>query len=52
MERFIAPIRNRYHEIMKNPEALQKTLAQGARKARAVAQKTLADVYNAIGFGY
>jgi len=48
--RHLDPIQQRYHDIMQRPEYLDSVLADGARKASAIADKTLADAYAAMGF--
>jgi tryptophanyl-tRNA synthetase len=47
----LAPVRERYHEIRGDAEALEATLAAGADKARTIASATLADVREAMGVG-
>ena len=47
---FVRPIRDVVTELMADPAELQRLMAIGAHKARATARKTLADVYDAIGF--
>ena len=46
----LGPIRDRANELMSDPTELDKLLASGAEKARAVAEQTLATVYDRIGF--
>lgn len=46
----IEPIRNRALELLADPGELDGLLAQGAERANAVAEATLADVYDKIGF--
>ena len=46
----LGPIRDRANELMSDQTELDKLLAQGAEKARTVAEKTLADVYDRVGF--
>jgi tryptophanyl-tRNA synthetase len=46
----LGPIRDRANELMSDPTELDKLLASGADKARAVAEQTLATVYDRIGF--
>jgi tryptophanyl-tRNA synthetase len=46
----LGPIRDRANDLMSDPTELDKLLASGAEKARAVAEKTLAEVYDRIGF--
>jgi tryptophanyl-tRNA synthetase len=45
----LRPIQTRYHELLADRAELAALLARGADKARAVASKTLARAYNAIG---
>jgi tryptophanyl-tRNA synthetase len=47
---FLTPIQQRTRAFLDDPAQLDKLLAIGAEKARAVAAKTLADVYDKIGF--
>jgi tryptophanyl-tRNA synthetase len=52
-ERFVewvTPFRARTQEYLGDPETLDAILAKGAEKARAVAEETLARVYDRIGF--
>jgi tryptophanyl-tRNA synthetase len=46
----LAPIRDRANELMSDTVELDRLLASGAEKARIVAEATLADVYDKIGF--
>ena len=46
----LAPIRDRANELMSDTVELDRLLASGAEKARIVAEATLADVYDNIGF--
>ena len=46
----LGPIRDRANDLMSGPTELDKLLASGADKARAVAEDTLAKVYDRIGF--
>ena len=45
----LRPIQERYRELLADPAELARLLAKGADKARAVAAKTLARAYDAIG---
>jgi tryptophanyl-tRNA synthetase len=47
----LAPVRERYEEIRGDEAALERMLAAGADKARAIAAQTLADVRDAMGVG-
>ena len=46
----LGPIRDRANDLMSDQSELDSLLATGAEKARAVAEATLADVYEKIGF--
>ena len=46
----LGPIRDRANELMSDPTELDKLLAQGAEKAKTVAEQTLSDVYDRVGF--
>lgn len=52
MIRFIAPIRERAHELEKDEDRIRKILKKGAEKARASAAKTLEEARSAIGIKY
>lgn len=45
----LEPFRNKYNELMANPELLEEIYNKGAKKASEVASKTLKDVYDKIG---
>jgi tryptophanyl-tRNA synthetase len=47
--RTLAPLRNRYEEIMADPTALNVILARGAERARAIAARTVARFRRAAG---
>ncbi len=49
MNRTLTPIRARYDAIMADPAGLDRVLAQGAEKARAIASRTIARVRKAVG---
>ena len=46
----LEPVRERTLELLDDPAELDRLLAVGAAKARAVAQETLKEVYDAVGF--
>ncbi|HUJ35796.1 MAG TPA: tryptophan--tRNA ligase [Solirubrobacteraceae bacterium] len=48
---YLAPVRERYQELRGDEAALERTLAEGAAKARAIADDTLIDVREAMGVG-
>jgi tryptophanyl-tRNA synthetase len=45
----LAPLQERYVELRAKPKLVTDVLAQGAEKARAIAQKTMTEVYAAMG---
>ncbi|MGY0389089.1 tryptophan--tRNA ligase [Nocardioides sp. WG-D5] len=47
---YVTPFREKTFEVLEDREYLDGILAQGAEKAGAVARKTLADVYERVGF--
>ena len=47
---FVAPFRDRTLALLDDRAHLDQVLAQGAERARAVAGRTLADVYDRVGF--
>ncbi len=48
---YLAPVRERYHELRTDEPALERILNQGADKARAIASDTMLDVRVAMGVG-
>lgn len=46
---FVTPFRSRTHELLEDNTYLDQVLAEGAERARAVASRTLADVYERVG---
>jgi tryptophanyl-tRNA synthetase len=48
---YLAPVRQRYEELRSDVGELERVLAIGAGKARAIAAETLADVREAMGVG-
>ena len=48
---WLAPVRERYHELRGDEDRLEAILEAGADKARAIATGTLADVRDAMGVG-
>jgi tryptophanyl-tRNA synthetase len=48
---WLAPVRERYHELRGDEERLEGILEAGADKARAIAAGTLADVREVMGVG-
>lgn len=51
IERLLNPLRERYTALMSEPEALRRVLADGAVRARAIADVTLREVRVAQGLG-
>ena len=47
----LAPVRERYEDLRADEDALERVLAAGAEKARALARPVLADVREAMGVG-
>jgi tryptophanyl-tRNA synthetase len=48
---YLAPVRERYQQLRDDEPGLERTLAAGAEKARAITAETLADVRAAMGVG-
>jgi tryptophanyl-tRNA synthetase len=48
---YLGPVRERYAELRADADGLERTLAAGAEKARAIAGPVLADVREAMGVG-
>jgi tryptophanyl-tRNA synthetase len=46
---FLRPVRTRYLELIEDRQELERLLTLGAERARVVAQKTLAEVYERVG---
>jgi tryptophanyl-tRNA synthetase len=49
LDREIAPMRTVYDELIQNPDSIERTLAMGAEKARAVATPFTARLRSAVG---
>jgi tryptophanyl-tRNA synthetase len=47
----LRPVRERYEQLRADEDELERTLADGARKAQALAAETLADVRDHMGVG-
>jgi tryptophanyl-tRNA synthetase len=47
---YLAPVRERYQDLRADESLLERTLADGAEKAHAIASDTVADVRQAMGF--
>lgn len=50
LEAFVTPLRGRFDEFMSDRGELERILADGAERARAVASPVLSQVYQAVGF--
>jgi tryptophanyl-tRNA synthetase len=48
---YLAPVRERYQELRGDEAELERILAAGADKARAIAADTMVDVREAMGVG-
>lgn len=48
---YFADARQRYNELLANPEEIESVLAKGAEKARTIGMKTLERVRSTMGFG-
>ena len=48
---YLAPTRERYEELRADEDGLERVLAEGAERARAIASDTLRDVRAAMGVG-
>jgi len=47
----LAPVHERYAELRRDEERLERTLAEGAEHARSLAEPVIADVRSAMGIG-
>jgi tryptophanyl-tRNA synthetase len=47
----LAPVRERYQELRPDEESIERTLAEGAERARAIATETMAEVRPSMGIG-
>lgn len=52
LENLISPIRTKREELAKNPDEVMKILEEGTKKARLVAQETMAEVKKAMKINY
>lgn len=50
LEAFVVPLREKYNMYMSDRAELENVLNKGADRAREVAARTLADVYDRVGF--
>jgi tryptophanyl-tRNA synthetase len=51
VEADIAPMRERYDELMSTPDVIEEILQAGAAKARAIAVPAMAELRDAVGLG-
>ena len=51
VERELAPLRENYNRLIASPDKLQSVLADGAHRARQIAQSTMSEIRAAIGVG-
>lgn len=47
----LKPVQEKYHQLMENPETIEKMLQDGADKIRPMAEKTLQEVKRKVGLG-
>jgi tryptophanyl-tRNA synthetase len=48
---YLRPVRERYHELRADDAEIERTLAMGAERARAISSETVKDVRHAMGVG-
>jgi tryptophanyl-tRNA synthetase len=48
---YLRPVRERYHELRADDAEIERALAAGAGKARAISSQTLVDIRQAMGVG-
>jgi tryptophanyl-tRNA synthetase len=48
---FLAPVRRRYEQLRPDERSIERTLGEGAERARAIASETLREVRGAMGVG-
>jgi tryptophanyl-tRNA synthetase len=48
---YLRPVRERYHELRSDDAEIERALATGAQRARAISSETLKDVRHAMGVG-
>lgn len=52
LETILEPIREKYESWISRPNDIKEILAQGAKNANTIANETLSEVYEAVGFKY
>ncbi len=50
LEEFCSPLRDKFNEYMDDRAELERVLARGAERAREIASRTVAQVYDRVGF--
>ena len=48
---FLRPIREKYYQIRQNEDYLTEVLANGLKRAKEISQKTMSQIYQAVGLG-
>jgi tryptophanyl-tRNA synthetase len=48
---YLAPVRERYEELRADQDGLERSLDQGAHKARGIASETVSEVRQRLGLG-
>ena len=51
MAELLAPVRERYVELRRDEDGLERTLQDGAERAREIAGPTMAEVHSVMGLG-
>lgn len=51
LQELLSPLRERYREWLTRPDDLHDVMADGAKRARALAEATIADIRQAVGIG-
>ena len=46
----LKPVQDKYNDLLKNKDELEKVMVDGAQRASYIAQKTLSKVYRKVGF--
>ncbi len=49
---FISPIKEKYEKLIKKPDDIRDILKYGAQRANEIANKTIEEIYELIGFKY
>lgn len=51
INKYLEPLRERRQEFQKRPDYVKEILDEGGKKARAIAQETMGEVYQRMGLG-